>query len=447
MQNPFLLRIFLLYNKYVYLLTIGEIFMALNTFSNGLRLVCNTRADKKIACVVLHIAGGTQSEKNFQSGISDYLTKIMLMGTKQHPTKESLMNYAKLNGIVLTPHNSKESITISALCPKENIEKAIALLSEIAFDTTFTAESGEKVRKQLLSQVALLSENPQYIMDRLLNSTLYFRTGLANPKSGTNITVSRFRSLDAKDYLARVFTPRNTIISAVGDVSQEEIYDLVKLYFFDRMKDTETEYKKLKYVSEIDEFEGCAKGRVKRLNQTRFLLAFPSVSFKDKEKYIIEMIKPVMINRIKLSLANQNYYFDTKIKTKYYANNGNLVFDIIVDYDVAEDHLYNVVHAINDDIKNRPLSVDEFETEKRVFVTNFINTYDNVLENSLISAKHLALTKQTFSENTERLKMEVLTNRDANKLLKSVLDFEKMVVIYLGHDIEVDYEDLIDQVR
>lgn len=421
--------------------------MALNTFSNGLRLVCNTRTDKKIACVVLHIAGGTQSEKNYQSGISDYLTKIMLMGTKQHPTKESLMNYAKLNGIVLTPHNSKESITISALCPKENIEKAIALLSEIAFDTTFTAESGEKVRKQLLAQVAMLSENPQYIMDRLLNSTLYFRTGLANPKSGTNITVSRFRSLDAKDYLARVFTPRNTIISAVGDVSQEDIYDLVKKYFFDRMKDTETDYKKLKYVSEVDEFEGCAKGRVKRLNQTRFLIAFPTVSFKDKEKYIIEIIKPVMINRIKLSLANQNYYFDTKIKTKYYANNGNIVFDLVVDYDVAEDHLFNVVNAINDDIKHRPLSVDEFETEKRVFVTNFINTYDNVLENSLISAKHLALTKQTFSENTERLKMEVLTNKDANKLLKSVLDFEKMVVIYLGHDIEVDYDELIDQVR
>ena len=68
--------------------------MALNTFSNGLRLVCVPKADKKIACVVLHIAGGTQSEKNYQSGISDYLTKIMFMGTKKHSTKEALMNYA-----------------------------------------------------------------------------------------------------------------------------------------------------------------------------------------------------------------------------------------------------------------------------------------------------------------------------------------------------------------
>lgn len=421
--------------------------MALNTFSNGLRLVCTTKPEKKIACVVLHIAGGTQSEKNYQSGISDYLTKIMLMGTKQHPVKESLLNYAKSNGIILTPHNSKESITFSALCPKENVEKAIALLSEVAFDTTFTAENGEKVRKHLLNQVNLLSENPQYIINRLLNSTLYYRTGLANPKSGTHITVSRFRSLDAKDYLSRVFTPRNTIISVVGDVSQETTYDLVKKYFFDRMKSSETDYKKLKYVSKIDEFEGSAKGRIKRLNQTRFAIAFPTVSFKEKEKYLIEIIKPILINHVKLSLANRNYYNDTKIKTKYYANNGSLMFDIVVDYDYAEDHLYNFVTALNEDIKNRPISAEEFETEKRVFVTNFINTYDNVLENALMSAKQLALTKQTFSENTERLKMEVLTNKDANKLIKEVLDFNKMVVIYLGRDIEVDYEDLIGQVQ
>jgi predicted Zn-dependent peptidase len=421
--------------------------MALNTFSNGLRLVCVNRPEKKVACVVLHIAGGTQSEKNFQSGISDYLTKIMLMGTKKHSTREALMSYAKSKGIILTPHNSKESITISAVVPRENIEDAIALLSEIAFDTTFSLESGEKVRKQLLSQVSILSENPQYVIDRLINSTLYFRTGLANPKSGTNITVSRFRSLDAKDYLEKVFTPRNTIISVVGDVVQDSIYDMVKVYFFDRMKESETDYKKLKYVSEISDFQGCAKGRVKRLNQTRISVVFPTVSFKDKEKYIIEIIKPILINHIKLSLANKNYYFDTKIKTKYYANNGNITFEIMVDYENAEDHLYDFVRALNDDVKNREISYDEFEIEKRVFVTNFINTYDNVLENALVSAKQVAITKQTFSESTERLKMEVLTNKDANKLLKKVLDFDKMLIVYLGHDISIDFDDIVEQTK
>ena len=417
--------------------------MALNTFSNGLRLVCSPRADKKIACVVLHIAGGTQSEKNYQSGISDYLTKMLFMGTKFHANRDSLLGCAKSYGIILTPHNSKESITISAICPKENIEKAIEILAEIVFDSTFSIESGDKVRNALLSQVAMLSENPNYVMDRLLNSTLYYRTGLANPKSGTNITVSRFRALDAKDYLERVFTPRNTIISVVGDVAQDNVYDWVKTYFFDRMKEIDIDYKKLKYVSHVDDFVGSSKGRVKRLNQTRFQIAFPTVSFKDKEKYLIEILKPILLNYIKYALSNCNYYFDTKIKTKYYANNGSLIFEIVVDYDHAEEHLKNFVRALSQDIKNRNINGEEFEIEKRVFVTNFINTYDNVLENALISAKHIALTKQTFSENTERMIIDMLSGRDATKLLKTIFDFDKMVVIYLGQNIDVDHESLL----
>ncbi|MBR3885479.1 MAG: insulinase family protein [Clostridia bacterium] len=421
--------------------------MALNTFSNGLRLVCIPKKEKKVACVVLHIAGGTQSEKNYQSGISDYLTKIMLMGTKKHSTREALLNYAKSNGIILTPHNSKESITISAVCPRESIPVAVELLSEIAFDTTFSLENGDKVRRMLLSQVALLAENPVYILDRLINTSLYYRTGLANPKSGTNISVSRFRPLDAKDYLDRIFTPRNTIISVVGDTTQEEIYDLVKLHFFDRMKDSEKEYKKLKYVSAVEDFSGDIKGRIKRLNQTRISIVFPTVSFKEKEKYLIEIVKPILIKNIKLALSNQNYYFDTKIKTKYYANNGNINFEITVDYDFAVDHLYNFMEALNTDIKNRAISSEEFETEKKVYITEFMNTCDNVLEGSLLSAKTLALTKQAFSENGEKLKIEMLTNKDANKVLKEVLNFEKMLITYVGHDFDVDYEDLLSTIQ
>ena len=68
--------------------------------------------------------------------------------------------------------------------------------------------------------------------------------------------------------------------------------------------------------------------------------------------------------------------------------------------------------------------------------------YDNVLEGALVSAKTLALTKQTFSESSEILKIDILSNKDANKVLKRILDFKKMVVVYLGHDVDVDFDEL-----
>ena len=71
---------------------------------------------------------------------------------------------------------------------------------------------------------------------------------------------------------------------------------------------------------------------------------------------------------------------------------------------------------------------------------------DNVLEHALLSAKQIALTKQTFSENSERLKIEVLSNKDANKLMEEILDFEKMLVVYVGQDVIIDYDELLDSV-
>ncbi len=203
----------------------------------------------------------------------------------------------------------------------------------------------------------------------------------------------------------------------------------------------------LKYVSHVDDFRGTAKGRIKRLNQTRIKIAFPAVSYKDKEKYILEIIKPILLKKIKLSLANANYYFETKVSTKYYANNGNIVFDIVADYEEAEEHVHNFVKSLKNDVKLREITSEEFETEKKVFITNLINMYDNVLESALLSAKTLALTKQTFSESSERLKIEVLTNKDANKLLNKILDFEQMVVIYLGHDIDIDFDKLVSETK
>ena len=156
--------------------------MALNTFSNGLRLVYTSRPDKRVACAVLYIAGGSQCESNYQLGLSEYLTNMLMMGTRQHPSASLLLEYAKKNGILLTAHNSKESISISAVCQKEKIELAINLLSEIAFDSTFDMENGNAVRNRQLDMIDMRSESPTFQLTKLTNSSLYYRTGLSSPK-------------------------------------------------------------------------------------------------------------------------------------------------------------------------------------------------------------------------------------------------------------------------
>lgn len=418
--------------------------MAIKTFENGLRAVCNDKTDSNICAVVVHITGGCQSEKNNQSGLSEYVARLLLCGTRNYPTKEALFNYAKLNGIILNTHASRESLTLSAVCPNETVSWAMELLSEMLFYYDFDNDIAERVKLGLLADVERLAENHSYTLEKSVNQSLFYRTGLANPKYGSALTVERFNAQVAEEYLERIVTPKNTVVSVTGNIDPEEFYEYAYNYFASKLP-ADVEYRKIKYVSEVEDFAGSLRTRNKRLNQSRISIAFPTYGYKNAKKYLPHIIKPILQNKIYKALRLTSTYYNTlEINTKNYANNGKICFDINVDYEHAEEHMKNFVKALKNILAEDAIGEQEFELEKNLYITNFMYKYENCLEESLMSAKEVAIMKRSFNQNSEKLKIEMLTVKDANRYLSQTFDLDKMFVSYLGHPIELTFEDLLN---
>ena len=417
--------------------------MAIKTYSNGLRAICNERYDAQISSIVVQVTGGSQSEKNNQSGISEYVARLLLCGTRNYPTKEAVANYAKLNGILLNTSASSENIIISAVCPNETLPFTIEFLSEIVFDYDFDTGVATKTKKELLADVEKLAENHSYNLEKSVNQNMFYRTGLANPRYGTQITVERFDENVAADFWDKLVTPKNTIISVTGNFESQEVFDLIQLHFANRLPE-DNEYRKLKYTSEVEGYSGALRTRNKRLNQSRISIAFPTYGYKDNKKYLPMIIEPIILNKIRKALRlSSNYYNTIDVKTTSYANNGKIVFDIVVDYEYAEQHIKNFVKALKYIITEDAIGEQEFELEKNVFVTKFVYKYEDCLQQSLINARELALCKRSFNNATEKLKIEMLDYKDANKYLAETFDLDKMFISYFGYPIELTYEDLL----
>lgn len=418
--------------------------MAIKTFENGLRAVCNEKTDSSICSVVVHITGGCQSEKNNQSGLTEYVSRLLMCGTRNYPTKEAILNYAKLNGIILNTHASKESLTLSAICPCETLNWAMELLSEMLFYYDFDDAIAEKVKRAQLADVERLAENHNYSLEKSVNQALYYRTGLANPKYGTALTVERFNTQMAEDYLVKMVTPKNTIVCVTGNVDPEEFNEYVYEYFASKLP-VENEYKKIKFVAEVEDFAGSLRTRNKRLNQSRISIAFPTYGFKNARKYLPDILKPILKDKIYKALRLTSTYFNTlDISTKHYANNGKICFDMNVDFEHAKDHIVNFVKALKNMIIEDAIGEQEFELEKNLYITNFMYKYESCLEESLASAKEVAILKRSFNINSEKLKIEMLTVKDANKYISQTFDLDKMFVSYLGHPIDLNFEDLLN---
>lgn len=416
--------------------------MALKTYPNGLRLSVTQRDDARLVSVDLHITSGTQSEKNYESGISEFTSRMLLMGTENHPTHSDLFDYAKNHGMVLSSDSTSENIIVSISTTPSNLEKAIELLNEIAFESVFSEVSGDVVRNQMLSMVARLQENTSYTLERMVNQALFYRTGLANPKFGTNTTISRMTSQDSKEFLERVLTPKNTVISIVGNVSSDDVYEKVMQTFYSKFIE-KGEYKKLKYVAEVENFIGGVRTKNKKLNQSRIFLAFPALSYKNPRKYVLEIALPIIENQIREKTSNLHYFHNATISHTCFSNNGKLTLETMVDQEHVHEYIKSIVSVIKN-LKVKGLGEADFENEKNAYIVKFLQNNETVSDISKNSAREVAVNKQSYSLASELMKVELLKISDANKIINEIFDFRKMFVAYLGNPIDIDINDFIN---
>ena len=416
--------------------------MALKTYPNGLKISILPKKESKLVSIDLHITSGTQSEKNYESGISEFTSRMLLMGTLKHPSRQDLLTFAKSNGIVLSRDNTSESIIISAQTVKENVNKAIELLCEIAFDSAFSRKAGNIVRNSLLADIAKLNENPSYILEKMVNQALFYRTGLANPKFGTNTTISRMTEENSKEFMQRILTPKNTVLSVIGDVDADDVYEKVMQTFYSRFIEG-GEYKKLKYVAAIENFSGGERTKNKKLNQSRVFLAFPSLSYKSARKYAIDIVIPILNRKFREELEDCQYFHNEVVSSVNYANNGKLTVEAMVDYEHAKEHIDRLVEIVKD-IAYDGIAEIEFEIEKNAYIIEFLKENENSLELSNKAAREVAINKQSYSEASELLKVELLTIADVNRVLAKVLDVNKLYIAYLGNPIEINSLDYLD---
>lgn len=412
--------------------------MALKTFPNGLRLAIAPKEQEKLVAVVAHITSGSQCEKNKEMGITEYLARMLKEGTVDLPNAEALEIYIKEHGFLFESVAETENLTLSITCTTDKVEDAINLLCKILFTSKFDYVYGEQVRQAQLEDIQKEMMSASYQLYRMTNQALFYRTGLSNPKLGTVTSVSRFKAYTAREHLKNILTPKNTIISVTGDVDQDEVYEYVMKSFYTKFLE-ESEYKKLKYVAEIADFTGGIRTKNKRINQSRILLSFPSISYKNSRKHALNIAMNIFESRLKRFLNETEYYYHTEeIIINKYANNGSFSILCAVNYENTEHYIRRIIDFIRDFVKGGGIASHDYELEKNIYITKFVLKMDNMLSYAKKIAREIAINKQPISLSSELLNIEMTDSSDANKIFKSILNPKALFISYLGNPIEIN---------
>src|SRR5213075_2181990 len=108
---------------------------------------------------------------------------------------------------------------------------AMDILSDIVRNPAFTADDIEREKKVVIEEIKMVEDTPDDLVHELFTQGFWENHALGRPILGTRETVESFTTESLRSYFTNAYTPKNLIISAVGNIEHARVRELVEQKF------------------------------------------------------------------------------------------------------------------------------------------------------------------------------------------------------------------------
>jgi predicted Zn-dependent peptidase len=169
---------------------------------------------------------GSRHESAERSGIAHFVEHMLFKGTGSR-TAEDIAQAIDSIGGQLDAFTAKEYASYYIKVLDEHLPLALDILSDIVLNPAFAADDVEREKKVVVEEIKMVEDTPDDLVHELFTQGFWENHPLGRPILGTRETVESFNSRSLKEYFRNAYTPRNLIVSAVGNLEHERLRDLV----------------------------------------------------------------------------------------------------------------------------------------------------------------------------------------------------------------------------
>lgn len=204
--------------------------MSWNThvFPNGLRLI-HQEVNRAIGHCGLVINAGSRDELEQEQGLAHFIEHTLFKGTKKRKAYHILSRMEDVGGEI-NAYTSKEETSLYASFLAPYYGRAIELLFDIAFQSTFPAKEIKKERDVIVDEINSYRDNPVESIFDDFEEVLFNGHPLGRNILGTKESVQSFGRTDILRFIGRNYNLHGMVLSSVGPISFKKLVKLVERY-------------------------------------------------------------------------------------------------------------------------------------------------------------------------------------------------------------------------
>lgn len=201
--------------------------------ANGMSLVHLGRPEAGLVAIGLLVRAGALTDPTGVPGLADMVVTMLAEGTAKR-TSSQISEDMEFLGAHLNAEGSREHALLSTEVLASKWTDALEIIADVATGSVFPDKELERIRRDRLTDLRRISDNPNTIAGRAYRALLYGpESRYGHPLTGTEASVEGMRQPELLAHFGGHFQPQAATLMVVGDVTQDEAAAGAEKFFSD----------------------------------------------------------------------------------------------------------------------------------------------------------------------------------------------------------------------
>jgi zinc protease len=170
---------------------------------------------------------GQINEPDEKAGLAHLTAELLTEGTK-HRTALEISEEIEFIGASLGASAGRDYTTITLSVLKKDIDKGFEVFADILLNPTFPQDEIDRKRDLIKGFLKQKEEDPSFLAERAFKKEVFGKYPYGRLIQGSLETIDSIKKKDISGFYSKFFLPNNSILSVVGDLTSEELDELIE---------------------------------------------------------------------------------------------------------------------------------------------------------------------------------------------------------------------------
>lgn len=213
-----------------------------HTLPNGLRII-HAPNQSAVAYCGFAIDAGTRDEADHEQGMAHFVEHLIFKGTQKRHAWHILNRMEHVGGDLNAYTNKEETVVYSAFLA-EHFPRAVELLADIVFHSTFPQAEIDKEVEVIIDEIQSYEDTPSELIFDDFEELLFPNHPLGRNILGKPDLLHQFKTEDALRFTSRYYQPNNAIFFVQGNIDFKRVVRLVEKATADLSSNANTSIRK-----------------------------------------------------------------------------------------------------------------------------------------------------------------------------------------------------------